>query len=313
MDIAKYIGLYLLKNNFCYIHGLGNLELRKKPAVHDGQTLQAPQYEVYLSPTGSIDDNLANFIATHEQTSISKAANALRDFSIQARADLQAGKDVPIPALGKFVEEQGVIRFITDPHLQYTPPSIPALRTAKRVDEAPSFKTTDPAEDTYNRGGSVNWGRAAIWIGLLALVAVIVFFAIRFLNSPDPEAGPATAAQVTDSNALTPPDAMMPDTTLMPQDTAAAPATTATPAPAITTGADGRMALRVVLGTYPTRTAAERRTTTLRNNGNTVEMVARDSSSFLVVMPISAAPADTTRMLDSLRRMFNPKGVSIYR
>src|SRR6185437_14180538 len=102
MDVAKYIGLFLLKNHFCYIHGLGNLELHKKSASYDGTALQAPSYEVVVTPAGSIDDNLANFIATNEQTSISKASNALRDFSIQARADLQAGKEVLIPHIGKF-------------------------------------------------------------------------------------------------------------------------------------------------------------------------------------------------------------------
>src|SRR5438094_932824 len=98
MDIARYIGLFLLKNKFAYVHGLGNLELTRMAASHDGQMLNAPQYDVRLTKGGSIDDTLANYIATHEATSISKAANALRDFSIAARADLAAGKEVVIPS-----------------------------------------------------------------------------------------------------------------------------------------------------------------------------------------------------------------------
>ena len=43
MDIAKYIGLYLLKNNFCYLHGLGNLEIKRRPAVYEGDSLHAPE------------------------------------------------------------------------------------------------------------------------------------------------------------------------------------------------------------------------------------------------------------------------------
>ena len=78
MDVAKYIGLFLLKNNFVYIHGLGNLELRKRPASFNGEALQGSTYEVVMTPMGSIDDNLANFIATNEQISISKASNAHR-------------------------------------------------------------------------------------------------------------------------------------------------------------------------------------------------------------------------------------------
>src|SRR4051794_6193053 len=100
MDIARYIGLFLLKNQFCYVHGLGNMELKKVPATNDGKSLQAASYEIVVTPGGSIDDNLANFIATNEQISISKAANTLREYSIQARKDMSEGKEVPIPGLG---------------------------------------------------------------------------------------------------------------------------------------------------------------------------------------------------------------------
>lgn len=305
MDIAKYIGLYLLKNNFCYIHGLGNLELKKKSATHEGQTLSGPQYEVELSLTGSIDDNLANFIATHEQTSISKAANALRDFSIATRADLQAGKDVEIPSLGKFTEQNGVIRFITDPNLQYTPPSIPVLRTAKRVEEAPSFKMVDPAEGEY-RGAGMNWSKIGLWVGVLIVIAIILIFGIRYLNSRQSMPAPQETVTAPDTSALTPPvAAQQQDTTTAPHDTTAA----APQVPA--TAPNGQT--KVIIGTYTARAAAERRVKTLTSNGNTVELIAKDSTNYLVLMPISIQPADSASVLDSLRRMFNPKGVSIYR
>src|SRR3954462_2687050 len=128
MDIAKYIGLFLLKNHFCYVHGLGNMELNKRPAMHDGKSLQSPSYEVVVTPGGSIDDNLANFIATNEQISISKAANALREYSIQARKDLAQGKEGPFPNIGKFVEENGKVRFITDNTFRFTPAGIPTIK-----------------------------------------------------------------------------------------------------------------------------------------------------------------------------------------
>src|ERR1044072_3745785 len=112
MDIAKYIGLFLLKNNFVYLHGLGNLELKKKPAAYDGEALRAPEYDVVRPPGGSIDDTLANYIATHEQTSISKAANALRDFTTATRAELAAGKAVEVRGGGKVVDNKGAVRSI---------------------------------------------------------------------------------------------------------------------------------------------------------------------------------------------------------
>jgi nucleoid DNA-binding protein len=303
MDIAKYIGLYLLKNNFCYIHGLGNLELKKKPAAHDGQAIQGPLYEVSLTPTGSIDDSLANFIATHEQTSISKAANCLRDFSIETRTALQEGKEVAIPALGKFTQQNGIIRFITDPHLQYTPPSIPILRTAKRLEEAPSFKTTSPSDDSYSRTGGISGGQIGIGLAIIAILAAVIFFGMKFFGGKDQE--PTVVEQT--NNQPVPVEVAVPDTTV--RDTVIPPP--AVSQPVTTASADGLN--RVILGTYTNRAAAEKRVKTLTGNGNTVELIAKDSSSFYVIMPIAFAPADSAKTLDSLRKMFNPKGVSIYR
>ena len=302
MDIAKYIGLYLLKNNFCYIHGLGNLEIRKKPATHDGQALSAPTYDVLLTPGGSIDDSLANFIATHEQTSISKAANALRDFSIATRTLLQEGKEVEIPALGKFIQTNGVVKFVPDPNLQYAPAPIPVLRTAKRVEEAPSFKMTDNEESSYSSVSGMNWGKIAAVGGAVIVLCLIAFFAIRYLNNRKP-AAPVTEQLAPDTTLLKPPVAVTPVDTSKPKDTVAT-----APAPALNNGET-----RVILGTYTTRMAAEKRLKTLTTNGNKVELMAKDSSSFFVVMPITFAPADSAKTLDSLRRMFNPKGVSIYK
>ena len=306
MDIAKYVGLYLLKNNFCYIHGLGNLELKKKPASHDGQALQGPQYEVTLSMTGSIDDSLANFIATHEQTSISKAANSLRDFSDHTKAALQEGKEVVIPSLGKFVGQGGVARFITDPHLQYTPPSIPILRTAKRLEDAPSF-SHNPADHDYNRVGGSNGTKIGIGIAAVILIGILIFAAMKFMgNKEDGEQTPTTAQTAP---AITPP--VVPETVV--QDTSVRDTLAASPAtaPVVQSATGGQ--IKVILGTYPTRAAAEKRARTLTGNGNTVETIAKDSTVFYVAMPITFAPADSARTLDSLRRMFNPKGVSIYR
>ena len=133
MDIAKYIGLFLLKNHYCYIHGLGNMELVKRPATHDGKALQPPSYEVQVTPGGSIDDNLANFIATNEQISISKAANTLREYSIQARKDMAEGKEVPIPHIGHFIEGGGRVKFVTDANFRYTPAGIPTIKNSKKT------------------------------------------------------------------------------------------------------------------------------------------------------------------------------------
>jgi nucleoid DNA-binding protein len=300
MDIPKYIGLFLLKNNFVYLHGLGNLELKKKPATYDGDALHAPEYDVVLTPGGSIDDTLANYIATHEQTSISKAANALRDFSTATRAELAAGKEVELPGLGQFVEKNGLVKFVANPHFKHVPPPVPMIKMAKRTEEQPDFRRDVP--ESSNSVGQVAWGRVAL-LGLLAAgVLTAGIFAFRYFNQDSTEPAPQDSV-VTQPTTTTPP--ILIDSSQITSD--AAPAQQLMPAAAPA----GEYV--VVLNAYSNRLSADRRVTTLTKNGNTVEVLARDSSSFLVTMRVASSPADTTRMLDSLRRFFNPKGVHILR
>ena len=301
MDIAKYIGLFLLKNNFCYLHGLGNLELKKKPASYDGDALHAPEYDVVLTPGGSIDDTLANFIATHEQTSISKAANALREFSTATRAELAAGKEIELPGIGKFTEQGGGVRFVANPHLQHVPPPVPMLRMSKRLEEAPDFRR-DPIDASSADSGSIAWGRIAL-LGILAAAIIVgVIFGIRYFNASAP------VPIVKDTAVVRP--AIPPNVVTVPVDTVsiARPDTAYNMSVPVVSAGDG---YQVVLNTYPTRNAANKRMATLNGNGNDVTLIARDSATYFVVMHIAATPADTTHMLDSLRRFFNPKGVHI--
>jgi hypothetical protein len=317
MDVAKYIGLFLLKNHFCYIHGLGNLELRKKPATYDGAALQAPSYEVVVTPAGSIDDNLANFIATNEQTSISKAANALRDFSIQARADLQAGKEVPIPHIGKFAEENGKILFITDPHLQYTPPGIPTLRASRRVEEdrekydnaqqqqqkpvQPVYNPVnyEPSSTTSDSGGSLNWGRVILAAVVLIVIIALAVFGYKYVKEHHNKISPPTPP-ITDS-ALNRPKV---DTAQVRRDSVAVAAINSD---TVTT------TYQMVIDTYPTRKKAMERVVKMKNYGHgDLNIIAKDSSTYLVIMPVKCAPADTTKVMDSLSRDFNPAGITIY-
>lgn len=316
MDITRYIGLFLLKNNFCYIHGLGNLALKKRPAAPDGETLKGPEYEVQLTPTGSIDDNLANFIAVNEQISIAKASNALRDFSIHARAELLEGREVIIPALGRFVQKDNIIRFITDPHLQYSPPAIPTVRIAKKTEEKEEKKITPRhTNQDVTRARSANRAQTFIWILILAIVAAGIIFGIKFISeqasTSAPISEPSTGPQTVEPAPIDP--YAMPDTVMPEQETAITDANTPADAGPVTT-ADNQISYEVIINEYDNFQRAEKREKQLTSFGNKVRMRTKDSASFYIVMPMTTAAADTTQVMDSLRRLFNPQGVlHIYR
>lgn len=327
MEVAKYIGLFLLKNKTCYIHGLGNLELKRKPAMYDGSALLAPSYEVNVVPVGTVDESLANFIATNEQISISKASAALKDFSTQTKAQIAAGRYVTIPSIGKFAETNGKLQFITDPHLQYALPAIAIQRSpARRVDNTaakpivqtpspaapamPSYTpTAEPEEET--EGVRLNWGRILLVGIILAATIALAVFGYRYMKGKRGAipAADTTTLQTTVQPQYTPPvvaDTVQTDTSLIDDGE---PATGTTPA---TINKGPLVNFRVILNVYDERPKAEKRLQRLRSYGNKVDMIAEDSTTFFIVMPVSASSSDTSRILDSLQRNFNPDGVSIY-
>jgi hypothetical protein len=61
---------------------------------------------------------------------------------------------------------------------------------------------------------------------------------------------------------------------------------------------------KMVIGNYKTRDRADKRSNSLTLNGNKVEVIMKDSASYLVLLPISCRTVDTTHVKDSLRRMF---------
>lgn len=296
MDIAKYIGLYLLKNNFCYLHGLGTLKIHKKPAVQTGETLSAPSYEVSLQLGGSIDDSLPNFIATAEQTSISKASNEIRTFVDHTRAELNAGNQVPIPGIGYFVMQNGKLQFVADPSFAYAPAAIPSLTMSKRLEEVPSFtRTTTLEQDVAESEGRTGNTNRTLFIVLVAAVVIgLVALVIYFMGNSS-SASKETPVEETPKATTAQPNAA-PDT---------ARASTPVAAPATASGK------QIVLNTYNSRTSADKRQHKLSMTplGEAVSVVMQDSTHYLVVMPFPGALSDSTHVLDSLSAIYGNKAV----
>ncbi len=303
MDIAKYIGLFLLKNQFCYVHGIGNLELTKRPAIHDGKALQAPFYEVVVTPGGSIDDNLANFIATNEQISISKAANALRDYSIQSRKDMAAGNEVVIPGIGKMVEEAGKVKFITDAHFRYTPAGIPTIKNSKQLDEQNARPAHKPSYPAPAKADSVNWSMIILVVVLVLILGGGAYGIYYYTIGINKKEQPAAAPVVKDTIIQVPPPV---DTAHIKNDSLATALTMPVDSLQVNT-------YRFVIGDYPTKDRAERRVKNLEKIGTHVEMMEIDSTAFFVTATVNCRAMDTTRVRDSLVRQFGFRNVMIYK
>lgn len=306
MDIAKYIGLFLIKNEYCYLPGIGNLEIRKKPAQYNRETqeMSAPEHEILFRPTiGSIDDSFANFIATNERISIAHAANSIKDFCSRAKQDLAEGRDLQVPGIGRFAGHGPSLQFFTDPSLQIQAKAIPYFKNSTRAEsqkekaiseiyQSTEFKEPKADEEIILQAPQVNWGK----IIMLSVIVLIVIIGAIFIYNYAKGDGTTTAPIVDSPQVAEQPAAAPP-----PADTNTAPAANAT-------GANGVLNYKVILQQYPTQAQAEKRVAQLKSYGNNVEMASADSATFYIVMPMSTPAADTGRIVDSLKRVFNPGG-----
>lgn len=296
MDIAKYIGLFLLKNHYCYIHGLGNLELVKRPATHDGNALLAPSYEVVVTPGGSIDDNLANFIATNEQISISKAANTLREYSIQARKDMANGNEIPIPHIGNFVEKESKVKFVTDNNFRFTPAGIPTIRNSKRLEEQVSKPLHKPSYPEPQKADSINWSMVVLVVVLLLILGGGGYGIYYYMANNKAQHTPVSPQETQPVPAV--------DSSAMRKENTGA---------ALPAGADTiQMTYKMIIGDYPTKERADTRVRNIKMNGSIASVMPRDSAGFYVFMAITCRASDTAHIKDSLANLFGYRSIMIY-
>jgi len=340
MDVTKYIGYFLFKNQTCYIHGLGNLELKRRPASFDGKTLHAPFNEIMFSPTGAVDESLANFIATNEQTSISKALNELKEFSAKLRAELQAGREVAITTLGRFVMIDDKVRFVTDPKLQIPLPALPATKYQVRNQPEPApFQTPPPAyypepvpppvetyrPEAYNEedeeAGGIHWGRILLLLLVLAAMAVAVFFGYRYMKLRQSQPTPVQVTEPAKKDTMVAMPSMMPGIS----DTAKSDTTKATP-PLVDTVLMGDEMLEdskprpqekkvlyniSLYKSYDLAKATEKYNA-MKSISPSVEINTDDSIQYYVTIRVHGLQNKQGHVLDSIRHRFNVSNVHLY-
>jgi nucleoid DNA-binding protein len=308
MDIAKYIGLFLLKNEYCYLPGIGSLQVVKKAAGYDPelQQMNAPVYAVeFERAAGSIDDSFANFIANNERISIAHASNYLKDFCARAKQDLKENKEIIIPGIGKFISDSNQkIGFIADPHLQIKGRAIPFFKNntgaeqkredpLTRIIERTSFKEPKGDEEIVMQPPQVNWPKIIILIlvvlGVLAGIFFVFNWSKKSRTDQTEKQSPAIDTPVTDNAPVQAPDVAAP------------------PVVSSSNNASTNGTVRISINQYPSYDAAKHRMDQLASYGNKVEIWTRDSVSYSVTMRFSDT-IDRNGTIDSLKRLFNPGG-----
>lgn len=321
MDIGKYVGLFLLKNEFCYLPGFGSLQIIKRTATFNKETLktETPGYEVvFIRGGGAIDDTFANFIANNERISIAHAANHLKDYCAYIKLESKEGNDVLIPGIGKFICKPAIdeIYFETDPELRIQGKQIPYFKISSEVEqkkkentlsniiEQTTFREPKSDEEIVIKPAQVNWGKILLVVGVVALILGIVAFIVIQM----------TKTTTSDDKVIAPVEnsAALPE---MQATNTIAPATTAdtNTAPSVDTNtvANSNGNLKIIINSYPTMERADARMKRLVSYSySNLEVIEQgtDTLKYHVVLNIQGPVQDVTRTVDSVKKLLNPSG-----
>lgn len=321
MDVAKYISLFLLKNKYCQLQGLGNLELRRTTAVSSGSSLSGGSYTVNWNAAGGIDDQLPLFIAVQEGISASQASVVLNEFVAAAKSTLQSGGDIQLPGIGRFRMLQGQLSFHTDEKFSLPDGNIPLTyfnRVPLGLEEGSGHTTTDEKTDvlaeTYAPYDSTqtptNWGRIGLWVVGILVVLGIAAGILRYTvwNTNTAPSEPVNIISIdTQIDSSSMPNATIADSTSLAgsdslRQTDSAIAAVAPVAPG---------SFRFILKKYKHLEAAEKRVKKLTSYGHPVKLISVNDSLHYVVEELQVSASDTTRIKDSLARLLSPEGVEI--
>ncbi|HZH88131.1 MAG TPA: hypothetical protein VFD78_03035 [Chitinophagaceae bacterium] len=304
MDVAHYLGVFLLENELCYLHGIGNLEVRKTPARYDkeSESMIPATYDIVFSKTsGSIDDSFPNFIATHERVSISNAANQIKEFVQHSLNTMRDGNQVDLPGLGKFYMDQNQeVQFEKDDKLHIEGKSIPFFKiresaerkdnTIEQIFENTEIKELKAGEEIVIKPPTLNWSRIVI-LGLLLLVivGVIGYFGYKFINKPD-DVEPVMQSEQLDEFTME---------ALPEEDLSAIQEEETTPS------ASQSDVIYAMLNKYSTEERAQSRSNQLNSFGHKTEVkVLAGGEEYGVVLVMERTGQDEQDIVDSLRVFF---------
>jgi hypothetical protein len=329
-DLNRYIGLCLVKNGYCAIPALGALRLKKNYAENNAFGELVPiNTTVTFEPVNSIDDQFAHFIGLQENISSNNASNMLSKFGKAVKAQVLNGDVYVIDGVGKFVRNGNEVGFDVNSSFDVgefvmTPPSSdkPVEHEHNKINyTAPEPTSSVRYVNAENSSGrSFNGlGKILLPVGLVALLGIGGYFLYNFVQKQKSKEPVASNEIVKDTTSKSPADTSIPQATgnlpINPPDTSRTPAQDATPKPAgdstaaaATPVAFKGPALKVAIHTFDNKESADKKCKFHTGNGNNCTVQQADSSKWLVVinLPNTDRPAD--KVVDSLRRFFNPKG-----
>ncbi len=283
MTIEQLIVQCLYEHRSVTLQNIGTFHLSSDSVIPEDsdKELQLPAGAISFDQNfrAIADENLVDFITKHSRKMRPLASSDLDSYVILQKQLLNIGNPLIIPGIGTLQKNsQGDLGFTQGKsisrHME------PVAQTREITSEEVSFKTAA----RHKSSGKNN---------ILIIVAVLIILiggsaAYYFMNNGE------------DSNTQSTED-------ILPVDSfpAAADTVSAAPAPAVTNAASDSSLYKVVVRSYSNLAEAENGKNRFESFGHKITLVTKDSSNFLLVVPIYKAGTDSTKAIDSLKRIFS--------
>jgi hypothetical protein len=287
VKIEQVLVHYLLKTKQLTLQGIGtfHLDASVPDSADSEKPIVIPENAITFTydPRVTEDEGLVDFIVEHTRKIKPLAASDLDSFLSLGRQFLNIGKPLNLPHIGTLEKlNSGVLAFV--------PGELIAPRIEPNRVKHEEADQQEPAEENlfndYQRERKTNNGGK---MALMLLVLVILGFAVwavwryAFTKKDEPQ-------NLTSTEGIVP----VKDSSFKVDST-----TIANAQPVSDT-----VSFNVVVGEYHTQSSAEYRLEKLKNNHRNVILYTDDSTIYKIAEPFNLPLADTTRILDSLRRYY---------
>ncbi len=288
-NYLKLLSHFLLKEESCFLPGIGVLRFERHPAFEKDNHVFPPSSRLILDQSVAnaqhhVLDQIKDVFSLSEETAKKKWDAALEEVKSQK-------KPVVIPAIGELIpDEQGA--FVCKP---YSVESIYAPHLLKESPGEPELPLPSAAEDKPDNAKTLY-----ILLILIVLIALGYFGYQYFFNPP--------AKTIKEDSTVTPVERTGPPVSSVPiTDTVNARKATLEG-----TKTTDSIHFAVIYIVYHSRQSAVKHYKRMRNWGHDVSLYTPDSGSFMVGYPFYELPKDTTKRLEEIQNTYGGHPFIIY-
>lgn len=290
MKIEQVLVHYLLKTKQLTLQGIGtfHLDASMPDSADSEKPIIIPENAITFTynPRVTEDEGLVDFIVEHTKKIKPLAASDLDSFLSLGRQFLNIGKPFNLPHIGTLEKlNSGVLAFV--------PGALIAPRMEPNRIRHEEVEGQEPGEESlFNEYQKERKTNNAGKMLLMFLVLIILGFAVwavwhyAFSKKEEPQ-------NLTSTEGIVP----------VKDSSAKADSTTVANATPEAAGSD-TVSFKVVVSEYYTVGAAESRLEQLKKYHRNVVLYTDDSTIYKIAEPFYLPLADTTRILDSLRRYY---------